>query len=247
MPASALTHNRCGASSPPITRKLDLYQSGTDAGGLAWSLPPRPCGAATPKMNMKTKLPLALFSLAGLLVGAPTASAHCDTLSGPVIVDARQALENKDVTPVLKWIRSADEAEIRSAFDRALKVRGTSADAASLADEFFYATLVRVHRAGEGAPFTGLKSTPPAPVEQASDHALESGEIAPLADELAAGLKQQITQKFAATRGLRAHAGHNVEAGRAYVAAYVDYVHFVDAVARLAEPTPAESHTEHAH
>ncbi|ACB76254.1 DUF6448 family protein [Opitutus terrae] len=196
---------------------------------------------------MKNKLSFTLLSLAGLLVGAPTASAHCDTLSGPVIIEARQALEAKDITPVLKWIRPADEAEIRSVFERTLKVRGTSAEAASLADEFFFSTLVRVHRAGEGAPFTGLKATPEASIEQESDQALETGEIDALAAQLAARLKEQIAHKGAATRALRAHAAHNVEAGRAYVAAYVDYTHFVEAIARLAEAKPSEAHTAHAH
>lgn len=196
---------------------------------------------------MKTKLSLTLLSLAGFLVGAPAASAHCDTLSGPVIVDARQALENKDVTPVLKWIRSADESEIRAVFERTLKVRGTSAEAASLADEFFFSTLVRVHRAGEGAPFDGLKATPAGSIEQESDHALETGEIDALAGSLATRLMEQIAHKAAATRQLRAHAAHNVDAGRAYVAAYVDYTHFVEAVARLAEAKPAAAHAAHAH
>lgn len=196
---------------------------------------------------MKTKFSLTLLSLAGFLVGAPAASAHCDTLSGPVIVDARQALEHKDVTPVLKWIRSADESEIRAVFERTLKVRGTSAEATSLADEFFFSTLVRVHRAGEGAPFDGLKPTPAASIEQESDHALETGEIDALAGSLATRLKEQIAHKATATRQLRAHAAHNVDAGRAYVAAYVDYTHFVEAVARLAEAKPAAAHAAHAH
>lgn len=196
---------------------------------------------------MKTNTLFALCSLALLLAGAPSASAHCDTLSGPVVLDARHAIESKDIAPVLKWIRSADEPEIRSAFDRTLKVRTASPDAAALADEFFFSTLVRVHRAGEGAPFTGLKATPATSIEQASDHALETGEIDALAGRLATRLQELIAQKAAGTRALRAHATHNVEAGRAYVAAYVDYTHFVEAVSRLAEATPTEAHASHAH
>lgn len=196
---------------------------------------------------MKTNTLFAFCSLALLLAGAPTASAHCDTLSGPVILDARHAIESNDITPVLKWIRSADEPEIRSAFDRMLKVRTASPEAAALADEFFFSTLVRVHRAGEGAPFTGLKATPAASIEQASDHALETGEPPALAEHLASQLKEKIARKAAAVQALRAHAGHNVDAGRAYVAAYVDYTHFVEAVSRLAEAGTPEAHTGHAH
>ena len=32
-----------------------------------------------------------------------------------------------------------------------------SAEARELADRYFFETLVRIHRAGEGAPYTGLK------------------------------------------------------------------------------------------
>lgn len=198
-------------------------------------------------MKSHTRLSLAVFSLAALLVSTPASLAHCDTLAGPVILDARHALAAGDVSPVLKWIRPADEPEIRRAFARTLTVRGTTAEAAALADEFFFSTLVRVHRAGEGAPFTGLKATPPARIEQASDDALASGEIAGLADELASKLKRQMAERFAAARALREHAGHSVEAGRAYVTAYVDYVHFVEAVAQLAEAKPADAHAAHAH
>lgn len=196
---------------------------------------------------MKTNTLLSLLSLAVFLTGAPAAFAHCDTLSGPVVLDARHAIERKDIAPVLKWIRAADEPEIRSAFDRTLQVRTASIEAAALADEFFFATLVRVHRAGEGAPFTGLKATPLASIEQASDHALETGEIEALAGRLASRLKEQIAQKAAGARALRAHAAHNPEAGRAYVAAYVDYTHFVEAVSRLADAAPVGAHAGHAH
>ena len=195
---------------------------------------------------MKTHIYLSLVLFTAMFAGVPAASAHCDTLSGPVIVDAREAIQRADVTPVLKWIRAADEPEIRQAFERTIRVRGASKEAALLADEFFFSTLVRVHRAGEGAPFTGLKATPPAAIEQASDDALETGEIDALASRVAAQLKEQIVRKAEEARELRGHAGHSVEAGRAYVAAYVDYIHFVEAAARLAEQEGA-AHLEHAH
>ncbi len=199
------------------------------------------------RMLMKTRTIFNSFILAGVLLAAPAVFAHCDTLSGPVVSDAREAIERKEVTPVLKWIRAADEPEIREAFARTIEVRDASPAAASLADEFFFSTLVRVHRAGEGAPFTGLKEGAPATIEQAADRALETGDISDLAAELAESLRVQITEKAAATRDLRKHADHNVEAGRAYVAAYVDYVHFVEAAAKLIAADPAAGHAEHAH
>jgi hypothetical protein len=35
--------------------------------------------------------------------------AHCDTLDGPVVAAARQALQQRDVTPVLKWVNAEME------------------------------------------------------------------------------------------------------------------------------------------
>ena len=102
--------------------------------------------------------------LAGLFVVAllsslpPAAWAHCDSLDGPVILEAKEALYRGDVAPVLKWVRPVDEGEITSAFLRTLAVRAQGDAARELADLYFFETLVRVHRAGEGAPYTGLKA-----------------------------------------------------------------------------------------
>src|SRR6185369_12362012 len=83
------------------------------------------------------------------------AFAHCDTLDGPVIQDARKALEAGDVTPVLKWVKQKDEKSVRAVFAKALSAKGKKNSAA--VEKQFFSTLVRIHRAGEGAPFTGLK------------------------------------------------------------------------------------------
>jgi Family of unknown function (DUF6448) len=98
-----------------------------------------------------------LLSLGGgglLLLGA---FGHCDTLDGPVIGLARKALEAGNVNLVLPWVRAEDERELRRAFEHALAVRKLGAEACELADTHFFETLVRIHRASEGAPYTGLK------------------------------------------------------------------------------------------
>jgi len=104
---------------------------------------------------MKFLLRLAAVGAICLVLSPRPAHAHCDTLDGPVVKDARIALESKDVTPVLKWIRLDKEGEIREAFQRTLTVRPLGPEARALADRFFFETLVRVHREGEGAPYTG--------------------------------------------------------------------------------------------
>ena len=84
--------------------------------------------------------------------------AHCDTLDGPVVLTAKSALEKGDITPVLKWVRKTDEKEIQELFNKTLIVRKQGKEAGELADMYFFETLVRIHRAGEGAPYTGLKA-----------------------------------------------------------------------------------------
>lgn len=104
------------------------------------------------------------------------ATAHCDTLEGPVVKTARSALDKGDITPVLKWVKKENEGEIKEAFKKTLAVRKQGNEARELADMYFFETLVRVHRAGEGAPYTGLKpgyAVEPIIVE--TDLALESG------------------------------------------------------------------------
>ncbi|MCL4233486.1 MAG: hypothetical protein KJ042_03095 [Deltaproteobacteria bacterium] len=185
-------------------------------------------------------------ALALLALSVPqTADAHCDTLDGPVVQDARSALDKGDVTPVLQWVRESDEAEIRAAFDHALAVRKLGADARQLADTFFFETLVRVHRAGEGAPYSGLK---PAGSElgegvRAADAALDSGSVDPAIRLLTQEVEQGVRARFERVQKAKAHRNHNVEAGRAYVAAYVEYVHYVEGLFEKASRSAA--HGEH--
>jgi hypothetical protein len=48
-------------------------------------------------------------------------------------------------------------SRLRGAFQKKLDVRKLNPAARDLAGTFFFEMLIRVHRAGEGAPFTGLK------------------------------------------------------------------------------------------
>ncbi len=184
--------------------------------------------------------------------GARTAGAHCDTVDGPVVIDARAALAAGDVTQVLKWVRAEDEPEIRAAFDRALVVRASGGAALELADTWFFETLVRVHRAGEGAPYTGLK--PAGTVEPgiaAADRAIDSGSADSLVAALTEHLDEGVRHRFERVVAAREHAGHNVAAGRAYVAAYVDFIHYVEglhvAMAGSGHGAAPAGHDAHAH
>lgn len=158
------------------------------------------------------------------------AAAHCDTLDGPVVVDARIALEKSNVTPVLKWVRKEDEAEIRAAFAEALAVRGKGAEAKVLADRYFFETLVRVHRAAEGAPYVGLKPAGEelGPAVSGSDKALESGSVEGLVKLVTEKAASGIRERFQRAAEKKKRSGDSVEAGREFVAAYVEFMHYTE-------------------
>ena len=176
--------------------------------------------------------PKSVFAIL-LILAAPVAFAHCDWINGPVVADARTALAKGDVTPVLKWVAPANEAEIRRAFERTITARA-AAEAREVADQWFFETLVRVHRASEGEPFTGLKGAeyvPEAGIEMA-DHALETNSLVDVEKSLTAAIRSELQKRFAAVIELKKHADENVEAGRRFVDAYAEFVHYVDGVHR---------------
>lgn len=171
-----------------------------------------------------------LATLATLLSSAPRARAHCDTIDGPVVKDARTALEAGDATLALRWVGAKQEAEVREAFRRTLAVRALGPEARALADRFFFETLVRIHREGEGAPYTGLKAagTGVNPAIAASDRALDSGAVDPLVGMIVSRAEQGLRERFARATEAKAHAGESVEKGRAFVASYVELVHYAE-------------------
>jgi len=170
------------------------------------------------------------------ILAAPAVFAHCDWIDGPVVADARTALAKADVTPALKWVAAPDEAEIRRAFDRTMAARASSAEARDVADQWFFETLVRIHRASEGEPFTGLKGAeyhPEAGIEMA-DYALDSKSLAELEATLTTALRSELRKRFTVATEAKKHADESTEAGRRFVHAYAEFIHYVDVVHRSA-------------
>ena len=175
------------------------------------------------------KVTATLFLYAGIsALGAGNAFAHCDTLNGPIIPEARAALEKGDVTPILKWVKKDNEAEVNAAFSKAVAVRAKGPEAKELADQYFLETLIRLHRAGEGAPYSGIKNEPVEPIVAMADKALKDKSADELARKLSGHLAAAIKEKFARVLETRKNKDKSVEAGREYVEAYVIYTHYVE-------------------
>jgi hypothetical protein len=162
--------------------------------------------------------------------------AHCDTLDGPVVTAARAALDKGDVTTILKWIPQKNEKEIRLAFERTISVRKLSPQAKELADMYFFETLVRIHRAGEGEPYTGLQpeGTVTEPAIIAADKAIETGSDKELIENITQLLTDGINKRFEHTIQTQKDMNKSIEAGREYVEAYVEFVHYVENLHSLA-------------
>jgi Family of unknown function (DUF6448) len=179
-----------------------------------------------------------------VLLSSP-AMAHCDSMDGPVVKDAQRALADRNVGRVLKWVRKEDEEPIRKAFEMTLAVRGESDAAKSVADQYFFEMLVRIHRASEGEGFTGIKPSGSVdPAIAAADHALADGNIDPLADKIAASIRNAIKERFAEAYQRRQAAEKSADQGREYVEAYVQLTHFVESADHLASHGASPKHRE---
>ena len=186
---------------------------------------------------------VAAFVIALIALGADVC-AHCDGLDGPVVEAARKALETGEVNLVLIWVQKPDQTEIMRAFDHAQAVRKLSAEAREVADRYFFETLVRIHRAGEGAPFTGLK---PAgrdlgPAIPAADNALRDGNIDGVLKLLTDSLERGVREHFQRARDAKDFDRNDVDAGRNFVKAYVEYIHCVEALYQATSPVYGHYH-----
>lgn len=178
--------------------------------------------------GLKKILPLMVTLLLALVPN--TAFAHCDTMQGPLIRDAQKAIQENNVNIVLKWVPETDEAEIKDAFNQTMKVRILSPEAEKLADKSFFETLVRIHRAGEGVPFTGVKpvGTPIDPKIAAADKAIATGNLTPLKALLPQKDRAELAERFDKAMALKNFNVNDVKAGREYIEAYVKFFKFAE-------------------
>lgn len=184
---------------------------------------------------------LAAASVALALMVPQTARAHCDTMDGPTVADGRRALESGNLNHALKWIGEPHEAELKKAFELARRVRDLGDDARELADQYFLETLVRLHRAGEGAPYDGIKpaGTPIDDAVAAADRCVATGRMEPLEGMFSEAELQELRERFDRVLATKDYDVDDVAAGRAFIAAYVDFFHFAEG--------EEHGHGEHGH
>ena len=171
---------------------------------------------------------------------------HCDSLDGPVVAAARNALVAGNVDLVLPYVPEAAEPEVRDVFDRVLPVRGLDPEATNIADQLFFETVVRLHRAGEGAPYTGLKPAglPHGPAQPLAEQAVATGSPDALADLLAGVLRDELEQRLDHVVALGTSKDRSLADAREYVEAVLGFEVYSH---HLLQAMQARPHGEHAH
>lgn len=175
---------------------------------------------------------VAVFTATLLMVALrpQTASAHCDTMDGPTAKDGVLALETGELAHAMKWVMPDGEVELKEIFDRALDVRGLGQAPQQVADRWFLENLVRIHRAGEGASYTGLrpKGVPVDEKVAAADLAVAQGDLEPLVGVIEQDRWAELERRFAVVLERRDYNPTDVDAARHYVEAYVNFFKFAE-------------------
>ena len=168
---------------------------------------------------------------------------HCDSMDGPVVKAAIQALEREQVEVILPYVHKDGEAEIRETFDRVVPLRHDGAGTRELADRYFFETVVRVHRAGEGAPFTGLKPAglDVGPVIPTAERAIANQSCDELVQLLTTIVRAETIKRFDRVMRLKPHAHGPVDDAREYVEAMLGLQVWAH---KLAQSAAAEPHGE---
>lgn len=173
---------------------------------------------------------------------------HCDSMDGPVVTAARKALEANDADMVLPYVPKAGEDEVRQAFDAVIGVREQGPAAREVADRHFFETVVRVHRAGEGAPYTGLKPAglDEGPVIPVAERALETGSPEELVGLLRGRVEEEVRKRFDHVMELKARADGDIDANRDYVEAMLDLQVWSHGLYQATKAAAHEHHHVHA-
>lgn len=160
---------------------------------------------------------------------------HCDTLDGPVAKACKDALRTGNVNIVLPWAPKGAEAEIVRAFKSTLNARKLGKPAARVADYWFFETVVRLHRRGEGVAYTGLK---PAgldwgPVVPKADRAIATGNPEKVIAFLQSTVQKELEKRFHHAMEKKTYDVDDVDAARDYVHAMLGFVLFSHGVYAL--------------
>lgn len=183
--------------------------------------------------SIRTKMRSILLVMVFMLTSI-SGFAHCDSYDGPVIKDALTALDENNVELVLKWIDSHQEQEVIDLFNKTYNLRDGDIEVYTIIEKHFLETLVRLHRETEGAPFTGLKPAGSmTPLVEMADRSIEINSMEEVSKTVTTHLEEVLRERYAKVMELSKTKDNSVEEGRAYVHAYVEYTHTLEALEHI--------------
>lgn len=201
------------------------------------------------KKRRKGKFFGALLMALAIIAIVPTmASAHCDTMDGPVVKDAENAIETNNPNYIYKWVQPGDEEQISQIFKLSMKVRKLSPEAQKLADNYLIENFVRIHRAGEGEPYTGVKPHG-IPIDEkiaAADKSIEVGNLTPLKSLVPEKMMPELQERLNKVLSLKDYDVNDVNAAREYVESYVGFFHFAEGEEEVHHANSEVQDSEHA-
>lgn len=175
---------------------------------------------------------------------------HCDTLDGPVVKSALKALETGNVNYCLIWVPEEAEKEVKEAFAKTLAARKTGKEAQEVADLWFFETVVRLHRAGEGEGFTGLKPAglDEGPVVPQAEKAIETGNCEKVVDFIENAVEDDLKRRFQKVMDTKNYSVDDVKAGREHIEAFINFVVFAHHLyTTVSSHTPVHGEESHSH
>lgn len=172
---------------------------------------------------------------------------HCDSIDGPVVTAATKALVAEDVRLVLPFVPKDGEPEVLKAFERTAAARKLGPEAKDVADRYFFETVVRIHRTGEGAAYTGLKPAglDVGPVIPVAERAIATGSADELVMLLTAVITDEVEARLTHAMELKRRSNGDVEANREYVEAMLGLEVWSHALYQAVTARPHEHEHEH--
>jgi hypothetical protein len=139
---------------------------------------------------------------------------------------AIKALETGNLNYVLIWIPEESEKELQGIFAKTLRARKAGEDAKEVADDWFFENAIRLHRAGEGAPYTGMKPAglSEGPVVPKAEKAIETGNPDETIDFILKTVREDLTHRFHHVMEKKTYDVNDVDAGREFIGAFIGWV-----------------------
>lgn len=172
-------------------------------------------------------------------------SAHCDSVEGPVVKAAQAALNSGNINHVLIWIPAENENELKELFQKVSGIRNINENVREISDLYFYETVVRIHRMGEGVGYTGLKGKDFKPEEgiEAADLAIQNNSVEAILAHVEISDHEKVKNYFNELQSKKNFELNNVAAGRDYVSSYVHFIHYIESL----YTGKTNSHNHHVH